>query len=239
MTIDDLFDRNVTWAQNKTRHDPGYFVRTAEQQSPRYLWIGCSDSRVPPNEVLGLEAGELFVQRNIANIVHTSDMNLLAVLEYAIDVLRVEHVMVCGHYGCGGIVRALGDERSALFDHWLQPVAMFHRRHRALFDAIDDAEARLARLCELNTEMQVRQVASIPTVENAWARGQKLVLHGWIYGMQDGLLRDLGPTLASAAERDALISMDERVRLPVEPASGVRRHAIAAFGRLQPNETAE
>jgi carbonic anhydrase len=238
MTIDDLFDHNVAWAHDRTRHDPGYFVRMAEQQSPRYLWIGCSDSRVPPNEVLGLEAGELFVQRNIANIVHTSDMNLLAVLEFAIDVLKVEHVMVCGHHGCGGIARALGDDRSALVDHWLQPVAMLYRRHRALFDAIGDRQARVNRLSELNTELQVRCLAAIPTVENAWARGQKLVLHGWIYGMQDGLLRDLGPTLASAAERDALIGIDERVRLPVEATSGVRRQAIEAFSRLQPGDAA-
>jgi len=238
MTIDDLFDHNVAWAHDRTRHDPGYFVRMAEQQSPRYLWIGCSDSRVPPNEVLGLEAGELFVQRNIANIVHTSDMNLLAVLEFAIDVLKVEHVMVCGHHGCGGIARALGDDRSALVDHWLQPVAMLYRRHRALFDAIGDRQARVNRLSELNTELQVRCLAAIPTVENAWARGQKLVLHGWIYGMQDGLLRDLGPTLASAAERDALISIDERVRLPIEATSGVRRQAIEAFSRLQPGDAA-
>jgi len=238
MSIDDLFDRNVAWAQDKTRDDPGFFVRTAEQQSPRYLWIGCSDSRVPPNELLGLDAGELFVQRNIANVVHTSDMNLLAVLEYAIDVLEVEHVMVCGHYGCGGIARALGDDRSALVDHWLQPVTMLHRRHRAVFDALDTWDARLARLCELNTEMQVRQLAAIPTVENAWARGRKLALHGLIYGMQDGLLRDLGPTLASAAERDSLISMDERVRKPIEPLSGVRRHAIAAFSLRRPGDGA-
>jgi carbonic anhydrase len=238
MTIDDLFDHNVAWAQDRTRHDPSYFVRMAEQQSPKYLWIGCSDSRVPPNEVLGLEAGELFVQRNIANVVHTSDMNLLAVLEFAIDVLKVEHVMVCGHHGCGGIARALGDDRSALVDHWLQPVAMLYRRHRTLFDAIADGQARINRLSELNTELQVRCLAAIPTVENAWARGQKLVLHGWIYGMQDGLLRDLGPTLASAAERDALISIDERVRLPIEATSGVRRQAIEAFSRLQPGDAA-
>lgn len=238
MTIDDLFDHNVAWAHAKTRHDPAFFVRTAEQQSPKYLWIGCSDSRVQPNEMLGLEPGELFVQRNIANIVHTSDMNLLAVLEYAIDVLRVEHIMMCGHYGCGGIARAIGDDRSALVDHWLQPVTTLYRRHRAVFDAIDTWDARIDRLCELNTELQVRRVAAIPTVENAWARGQRLVLHGWIYGMHDGLLRDLGPTLASAAERDRLVGMDERVRRPVEPTSGVRRHAIAAFGGLGPPESA-
>ncbi|MCC6890711.1 MAG: carbonic anhydrase [Hyphomicrobiales bacterium] len=230
-TLDDLFDRNVAWALRKTRQDPTYFVRMAETQAPRYLWIGCSDSRVTANAVLGLDPGEVFVQRNIANIVHTSDMNLLAVLEYAIDILKVEHVIVCGHYGCGGIQRALGEDRSALVDHWLQPIVMLYRKHRAVFDAIG-YDQRVGRMCELNVEMQVRRVASIPTVENAWLRGQPLQLNGWLYGMHDGLLRDLGPTLSSVAERDALISIDERVHQPAEPRSGLRRHAIAAFAGL-------
>ncbi|MDY6948684.1 MAG: carbonic anhydrase [Pseudomonadota bacterium] len=225
-----MFDRNVAWAQAKTRDDPNFFSRMAGQQLPRLMWIGCSDSRVTANDVLGLEPGEVFVQRNIANVVHTSDMNLLAVMEYAIEILRIEHIIVCGHYGCGGIQRALGDDRSALVDHWLQPIVMLYRKHRALFDAITDVDARLNRMCELNIEMQVRRVASIPTVENAWNRGQKLQLHGWVYGVDDGLLRDLGPTIASAAERDALASIDDRVRQPAEPTSGVRRHAMEAFG---------
>lgn len=229
MTLDELFDRNVLWAQNKTQQDPTFFVRMAEQQSPKYLWIGCSDSRVTANDVLGLDPGEVFVQRNIANVVHTSDMNLLAVLEYAIDILRVEHVIVCGHYGCGGVQRALGEDRSALVDHWLQPIVMLYRKHRSTFDAVVDVAARVDRMCELNIEMQVRRIASIPTVENAWARGQKLQIHGWIYGMHDGLLRDLGPTLSSVVERDALISIDDRVHEPTEPKSGLRRHAIDAF----------
>lgn len=228
--LDYLFDRNVAWAQTKTREDPTFFVRMAEQQAPKFLWIGCSDSRVTANDVLGLDPGEVFVQRNIANVVHTSDMNLLSVLEYAIEVLKVEHVIVCGHYGCGGVTRALGDDRSALVDHWLQPIVMLYRKHRAIFGAIADPEMRVNRMCELNIEMQVRRVAAIPTVEKAWARGQKLHLHGWIYGMDDGLLRDLGPTLASVAEREALVSIDDRVRQPREPTSGVRRHAIEAFG---------
>jgi carbonic anhydrase len=229
-TLDYLFDRNVAWAQRKTREDPTFFLRMAEQQAPNFLWIGCSDSRVTANDVLGLDPGEVFVQRNIANVVHTSDMNLLAVLEYGIEVLKVEHVIVCGHYGCGGVTRALGNDRSALVDHWLQPIVMLYRKHRAIFEAIADPEACVNRMCELNIEMQVRRVAAIPTVENAWARGQKLHLHGWIYGMNDGLLRDLGPTLSSITERDALASIDERVLRPAEPTSGVRRHAIEAFG---------
>ena len=229
MSLDHLFDRNVAWAQTKTRDDPGFFSRMAEQQSPKFLWIGCSDSRVTANDVLGLDPGEVFVQRNIANVVHTSDMNLLSVLEYAIDVLKVEHIIVCGHYRCGGIQRALGDDRSALVDHWLQPIVMLYRKHRSIFDEIADFDARVNRMCELNIEMQVRRVASIPTVEKAWVRGQKLCLHGWIYGMDDGLLRDLGPTLGSVTEREALVSIDDRVRAPAEPTSGMRRHAIDAF----------
>lgn len=231
MPLHELFDRNVAWAQRKTCEDPAFFLRMAEQQSPKYLWIGCSDSRVTANDVLGLDPGEVFVQRNVANIVHTSDMNLLAVLEYAIETLKVKHVIVCGHYGCGGVQRALGRERSALVDHWLQPIVMLYRKHRAVFDAIEDLDARANRMCELNIELQVRRVASIPTVENVWARGEELHLHGWIYGMHDGLLRDVGPTLASIEERDALISIDERVYRPQEPVSGVRGHAIDAFGQ--------
>jgi carbonic anhydrase len=229
-SLDHLFDRNVAWAQTKTRDDPNFFSRMAGQQAPKFLWIGCSDSRVTANDVLGLDPGEVFVQRNIANVVHTSDMNLLAVLEFAIEFLKIEHVIVCGHYGCGGIQRALGDKRSALVDHWLQPIVMLYRKHRPIFDAIGNFDARVNLMCELNVEMQVRRIASIPTVENAWIRGQKLQLHGWIYGVDDGLLRDLGPTIATAAERDGLASIDERVRQPVTPTSGVRRHAIEAFG---------
>ena len=239
MSLDHLFDRNVAWVQAKTRDDPNFFSRMAGQQLPRLMWIGCSDSRVTANDVLGLDPGEVLVQRNIANVVHTSDMNLLAVMEYAIEILKIEHVIVCGHYGCGGIQRALGDDRSALVDHWLQPIVMLYRKHRPLFDAIADVDARVNLMCELNIEMQVRRVASIPTVENAWNRGQKLQLHGWIYGVEDGLLRDLGPTIASAAERDALVSIDDRVRRPAEPTSGVRRHAIEAFGSMEPGGCCE
>ena len=239
MSLDHLFDRNVAWVQAKTRDDPNFFSRMAGQQLPRLMWIGCSDSRVTANDVLGLDPGEVFVQRNIANVVHTSDMNLLAVMEYAIEILKIEHVIVCGHYGCGGIQRALGEDRSALVDHWWQPIVMLYRKHRPLFDAIVDVDARVNRMCELNIEMQVRRVASIPTVENAWNRGQKLELHGWIYGVDDGLLRDLGPTVGSAAERDALVSIDDRVRRPIEPTSGVRRHAMEAFGGMKPGGCCE
>lgn len=229
-SLDHLFDQNVLWAQQKTRDDPDYFRRMAEQQTPRYLWLGCSDSRVTANDVLRLDPGEVFVHRNIANVVHTSDLNILSVLEFAVDHLQVRHVIVCGHYACGGIQRVLANERGAMFDHWLQPVSMLYRKHRAMFDGIADEARRVDRMCEINVEMQVRRVAATPIIENAWARGQTLHVHGWLYGVHDGLLRDLGPTLSSIAERDALPSIDERVLAPGEPVSAVRRHALEAFG---------
>ena len=234
MTLDDLFDRNAAWAEKKTRDDPTFFVRMAEQQSPNYLWIGCSDSRVTANDVLGLDPGEVFVQRNIANMVHTSDMNLLAVLEYAVETLSVGHVIICGHYGCGGVQRALGHDRSALVDHWLQPLVMLHRKHQATFAALASDNLRLDRMCELNVEMQVRRIAATPIIEAAWARGEPLQVHGWIYGIHDGLLRALGSPITSIAERDALASIDHRAQEPVEPWSAARRHAAEAFAALDP-----
>lgn len=228
-TLDHLFDRNAIWAQTKTKDDPDFFRRMAEQQLPGYLWIGCSDSRVTANDVLGLDPGQVFVHRNIANVVHTSDLNILSVLEFAVDYLKVEHVIVCGHYGCGGVERSLASERGALLDHWLQPISMFYRKHRSAFDSIGNSNARIDRLCEINVEMQVRRLAATPIVENAWMRNQPLHLHGWIYSIGDGLLRDLGPHLSSVAERDAIPSIDQRVLDPIEPISAVRRHAIEAF----------
>jgi carbonic anhydrase len=237
-TLDHLFDRNVAWAHAKTDNDPQFFRRMAEQQTPRYLWIGCSDSRITANDVLGLDPGEVFVHRNIANVVHTSDMNILSVLEYAVDHLKVEHIIICGHYGCGGVQRALIAERGAMLDHWLQPISMFYRKHRSAFDAIANADSRLDRMCEINIEMQVRRVAQTPIVENAWGRGQKLNLHGWIYAIHDGLLRDLGPHLSSLEERDALPSIDHRVLNPTEPVSALRRQALDAFSSLSLDDMA-
>ena len=233
-SLDHLFDQNVQWAQEKTRDDPDFFRRLAEQQAPRYLWLGCSDSRITANDVLGLDPGEVFVHRNIANLVHTSDLNLLTVLEFAVQHLKVRHVIVCGHYGCGGIERVLATERGAMLDHWLQPVTMLYRKHRAVFDAIPATSDRINRLCEVNVEMQVRRIAATPIIENAWARGQALHLHGWIYAIHDGLLRDLGPTLSSVEERDALPSIDQRVYEPAQPLSAVQRHALDAFGSNAP-----
>jgi carbonic anhydrase len=231
-TLDHLFDQNVAWAHRKTRDDPDFFRRMAEQQAPNYLWIGCSDSRVTANDVLGLDPGAVFVHRNIANIVHTSDLNILSVLEFAVEHLKVEHVIVCGHYGCGGVQRAIVAERGAMLDHWLQPLTMLYRKHRAIFDAITPDSRRLDRLCEINIEMQVRRLAATPIIENAWARGQSLNLHGWIYAIHDGLIRDLGPHLSSVEERDSLASIDQRVHEPVEPQSAMRRQALAAFAGI-------
>jgi carbonic anhydrase len=157
-SLDHLFDQNVAWADRKTRADPHFFRRLAEQQAPRYLWIGCSDSRITANDVLGLDPGEVFVHRNIANIVHTSDMNVLAVLEFAVEYLQVEHVIVCGHYGCGGVRRALDVHRGALLDHWLQPISMLVHKHRSVFGALAE-NTRVDRVCEINVEMQVRRLA--------------------------------------------------------------------------------
>jgi carbonic anhydrase len=235
-TLDHLFDRNLVWAHRKTEQDPTFFRRLSEQQAPNYLWIGCSDSRITANDVLGLDPGEIFVHRNIANIVHTSDMNVLAVLEYAIDVLRVRHVIVAGHYGCGGVRRALVEQRGALVDHWLQPLSMYYRKHRPAFDRMADDAHRFDRLCEINIEMQVRRVAATHLVENAWARGATLHLHGWIYGMHDGLLRDLGPHVSSIAERDALPSIDACVHRAADPGSARRRQAAEAFAALGPDD---
>lgn len=227
--LEHLLDQNVAWADQKIADDPSFFRRMAEQQSPHYLWIGCSDSRVTANDVLGLDPGEVFVHRNIANIVHTSDLNILSVLELAIDHLRVEHIIVCGHYGCSGNLRALAIERGTMIDHWLQPITMLYRKHRPAFDAVRDFERRVDRLCEINVEMQVRRVAATPIVENAWARGQNLSLHGWIYAIGDGLIRDLGPNLSSIAEREQIPSIDACSTKDQDPLSGRRRHALAAF----------
>lgn len=228
-TLDTLLDQNVAWAASRTRTDPTYFLRMSEVQRPDYLWIGCSDSRVTANDVLGLDPGAVFVHRNIANIVHTSDLNILSVLEYAVDHLQVKHIIVCGHYGCGGVERALVDERGALLDHWLQPLTMLYRKHRAAIEA--DPGHRIDRMCELNVEMQVRRLAATPIVEKAWDRGQELHLHGWIYAVYDGLLRDLGPHLSSRPERDALCSIDERAQVRADPPTMRRRQAIEAFSR--------
>jgi carbonic anhydrase len=190
--LQHLLDRNRRWAEATTARDPEFFRRLAAQQAPDYLWIGCADSRVPANEIVDLAPGELFVHRNVANLVVHSDLNCLSVLQFAVDVLGVEHVIVCGHYGCGGVRAALRGERHGLVDNWLRHLQDTARNHRAALDALTDARAREDKLCELNVLAQVRNVCETTIVQDAWARGQRLAVHGWIYGLEDGRLRDLG-----------------------------------------------
>jgi carbonic anhydrase len=184
--------------------DPEFFSKLAWQQAPEYFWIGCSDSRVPANQIVGLLPGEVFVHRNVANLVVHADLNCLAALQFAVDVLKVRHVIVCGHYGCGGIGAALRRERHGLVDNWLGHVHDVIEKHAVRLEAQGGAERRLARLCELNVVEQVVNVSRTTVVQDAWKRGQPLTLHGWIYGIEDGLLRDLGMSAADAAEIGAL-----------------------------------
>ena len=188
----ELFERNRAWAARRHADDPDFFQRLARQQAPRYLWIGCSDSRVPANEIIGLDPGEIFVHRNVANVVAHTDLNCLSVLQFAIDVLRVEHVIVCGHYGCGGVQAALSNRPFGLIDNWLRNIKDVCLRHEDALAAIPDETARLDRACELNVAQQVANVCHTTIVQDAWRRKQQLTVHGWIYALVDGLLRDLG-----------------------------------------------
>lgn len=195
--IDDLLTRNAHWAATKARIDPEYFRRLSSQQKPDYLWIGCSDARVPANEVVSLDPGELFVHRNVANLAPPQDANFLSVLQFAVEVLKVKHIIVCGHYGCGGVRAALSGKRHGLIDHWLSPIRDIHDRHKERFDRIVDLEARINAVCEENVLTQVRAVAINPFVQDAWSRGQPISVHGWIYSIKDGLIRDLEVSVAS------------------------------------------
>jgi carbonic anhydrase len=189
-----IFERNRAWAEACTREDPEFFQRLAAQQAPEYLWIGCSDSRVPANQIVDLQPGELFVHRNVANVVVHSDLNCLSVMQFAVEALRVKHVIVCGHYGCGGVLAALRDEKLGLIDNWLRHIQDVAERHRAELDALADEAKQHTRLCELNVIDQVKKVADTTVVRAAWSRGQELSVHGWIYDVADGLLRDLDVT---------------------------------------------
>jgi carbonic anhydrase len=196
----DLFANNRAWAAELTRRDPEFFARLTRQQAPEYLWIGCSDSRVPANEIVGLAPGELFVHRNVANLVVHTDLNCLSVLQYAIEVLRVREVIICGHYGCGGVSAALDHVSHGLIDNWVRHIEDVVEKYAGELAAVSDAAARLDRLCELNVFEQVRNVVRTTIVEDAWRRGQPLAVHGWIYAVQDGLLRDLGVSLTGFSD---------------------------------------
>jgi carbonic anhydrase len=193
-----------------TRKDPEFFARLARQQAPQYLWIGCSDSRVPANEIVALPPGEMFVHRNVANVVVHADVNCLSAMQFAVDVLRVRHIIVCGHYGCGGVLAALRDERLGLVDNWLRHVQDVRWKHSAELDALLSEAQRHQRLCELNVTEQVLNVSQTTVVREAWARGQALTLHGWIYDVADGLLRDLGICLTASPATEAPSPSEKR-----------------------------
>ncbi|RAH99819.1 carbonic anhydrase [Acuticoccus sediminis] len=189
--IDKLCERNQAWADRVTADDPDFFMRLSRQQRPDWFWIGCSDSRVPANQLMDLPPGEVFVHRNIANVVSPADLNFLSVLQYAVEVLRVKHVIVCGHYGCGGIRASESDKDHGLIDNWLNHIRLVKRLHAEELAQINDSELRLDRLCELNVVEQVRNVANTTIVRNAWARGQGLLVHGVVYSLEKGVLRRL------------------------------------------------
>ena len=195
-----LFDNNKAWAERIQRQDPDFFSKLSQQQSPSYLWIGCADSRVPANEIVGLLPGELFVHRNVANLVVHTDLNCLSVLQFAVDILKVRHIIVCGHYGCSGVQAALRRTRLGLSDNWLRHVQDVRQKHeKYVAAAVSDTEAS-ARLCELNVIEQVTNVCYTTIARDAWERGQELAVHGWVYGIQDGLLRDLNINVTHSDE---------------------------------------
>ena len=187
-----LLENNRVWAADRVKRDPDFFTRLEKQQAPEFLWIGCSDSRVPANEIVGLDPGELFVHRNVANVVVHTDLNCLSVLQFAIDVLKIKLVIVCGHFGCGGIRAALEKDQHGLMDNWLRHVQDVARAHEGKLDAMPDFNARVDKLCELNVIEQVQNVSRTTIVQDAWRRGHDVQLHGWIYGLKDGLITDLG-----------------------------------------------
>ena len=219
--LPELFEKNRVWSLNRLQEDPDYFQSLAKLQAPKYMWIGCSDSRVPANQITGLNPGEVFVHRNIANVIVHTDLNCLSVVHYAIEVLRVQHVIVCGHYGCGGVRAALDGQPNGLIDNWLRHIEDVKERHAGLLETIADTDGnhgRWAKLCELNVIEQVRNVARTTPVSEAWRSGQELMLHGWIYGLEDGRLLDLGMSARNSEElqdvyRSVLSDMHRRINL--------------------------
>lgn len=194
--LDSMFERNREWADSVKTSDPGFFEKLAAQQNPEYLWIGCSDSRVPANQIVGLLPGEVFVHRNVANVVVHTDLNCLTVLQYAVDVLQVKHIIVVGHYGCGGVRAAYENADNGLIDNWLRHIKDVQQRHQNLIDQAESEEQRVDLLCELNVKSQVANVCYTTIAQNAWERGQDLSVHGWVYSLRDGLLKNLDCTVA-------------------------------------------
>ncbi len=199
--LNHLKANNRNWARRKVAADAGFFRRLEDQQAPEYLWIGCSDSRVPANEIVDLDPGELFVHRNVANLAPPQDANYLSVLQFAVDVIQVKHIIVVGHYGCGGIAAAVDGKRRGLVDHWLHPIREVYADNREALEAIPDLRARLNRLCELNVIRQVHNVASDVFVQDAWMRGQDLLVHGWVYSLSNGLVTDLNVTVDKSMDQ--------------------------------------
>lgn len=198
-----LLDQNQVWAENIKANDPEFFQTLAKQQSPRFLWIGCADSRVPATQLVGMVPGEMFVHRNVANVVDHTDFNCLSVMQYAVDVLKVEHIIVCGHHGCGGVKAAMDNLQLGLIDNWLRHVQDVLHEHEESLSRVEDENKRFDNLCELNVIEQVLNVGRTTIVQSAWQRGQELVIHGWIYGLEDGLLRDLGVSIDNPEEMTA------------------------------------
>lgn len=202
--IGDLLNNNLDWAGGRVRTDPQYFQRLAAQQHPDYLWIGCSDSRVPANEIVGLDPGELFVHRNVANIACPQDTNFLSVLQFALETLKIKHIIVCGHYGCGGVKASMDGERHGLIDHWLRPISDIAARRSKTLSEIKDMDARVNMICEENVRAQVLSVAQNPFVRDAWRRKQSVAIHGWIYSIRDGLLRSLDMSISKPSQAEQL-----------------------------------
>lgn len=209
-SYDQLLENNRRWAEQIKEKDPDFFLKLSRQQTPKFLWIGCSDSRVPANEIIGLMPGEVFVHRNVANLVVHSDLNCLSVIQFAVDVLRVEHIIVCGHYGCGGVRAAMSNDEHGLIDNWLRHIKDVYQFHREELDQVGDPQARTERLCELNVAEQVANVCYTTIVQNAWRRGQTLSIHGFIYALRDGLIRDLGFRISGVTEIPSIYAVTVR-----------------------------
>ena len=224
--LSHLLEKNRAWSEGIRKGEPEFFAKLSRQQSPEYLWIGCSDSRVPANQIVGLLPGEIFVHRNIANVVVHTDLNCLSVAQFAVDVLKVRHIIVCGHYGCAGVRAALRGDRLGLCDNWIRHVQDVRDKHHSLLKPLDNDVERVDRLCELNVVEQVLNVCQTTTVLDAWQRGQELTVHSWIYGLHDGLLRDLGMAVSSWKEVEE--AHDKAVANLGKPTQGVRPKKKAA-----------
>jgi carbonic anhydrase len=221
--LNRLFERNRAWAASQIATDPSYFARLAEGQAPRYLWIGCSDSRVPANQILGLAPGDIFVHRNVANLVVHTDISCLSVVQFAVEVLKIEHIIVCGHYSCGGVHAACGSQQFGLIDNWLRNIKDVYRSYKAELDAIADPHARADRLCELNVIEQVKNVCHTTIVQNAWASGHPLSIHGVIYGLKDGLLRDLAVRINTPSALEDIYRTNAGLAVPAPEREPARR----------------